>query len=333
MQKRYDGDLDVNAIEELKGYIQSRRTINSAVMPVYMHTIHPIFIKKLAKSKNLNVKFYDNFIDVIQSKKIVRLNRKHSIYLKDVVDNFDFYHNAVHSISMDGLNIVDYSTPRFHEVIGFDGHPIYFPSLAEPLVTTQQYLDFAQIGANSVALDLGAYSGLTSIMMRDLCGEGGRVVAVDADDNNLIAIRKNISLYERSCGRVIDLVEAAVWSHGNGITFSSEGNMGSSATNIVGERIGASRHVPSITLSQIVTKFNLPKVDFIKCDIEGGEAVIFEDAEFFKNNRPRIIAEVHLIRGKMTTASVEKSLSPFGYSCKEVSQPGSDLPLLECLPD
>ena len=90
--------------------------------------------------------------------------------------------------------------------------------------------------------------------------------------------------------------------------------------------------MPSYTLSAIAEHFELSKIDFIKCDVEGAEAVIFNDRAFFERNRPRIIAEVHNVRGTMTTGTVADTLSPYGYRCTEVAQPGSDLPLLECVP-
>jgi len=316
----------------LKHFIQSNSKINAAVMPVYLRTVHPFKTKHRAKRNGLTENIRDEVLEICRNGESVRISRHHAIYVMDVIDNFDFYFGAVLPIDLAGRKVVDYSTPRYHDVIGFDLHPIFFPSLAEPIITTTQYLDFAQLEPGSVALDLGAYSGLTSILMREHCGPSGRVVAVDADTNNVAAIRRNFALYERLSGNRIDLQEAAVWIHNDGITFSSEGNMGSSATDFVGDRLGASRTVPSLTLSSIARKFGLDKVDFIKCDVEGAEAVIFEDEAFFEHHRPRIIAEVHDVRGRMTTDKLAGTLARHGYNCTEVPQPGSHLPLLECRP-
>ena len=43
--------------------------------------------------------------------------------------------------------------------------PVFFNSLSEPIVTAKQYNDFANLSEESIAIDLGAYSGLTSILM------------------------------------------------------------------------------------------------------------------------------------------------------------------------
>jgi FkbM family methyltransferase len=51
--------------------------------------------------------------------------------------------------------------------------------------------------------------------------------------------------------------------------------MGSSAASIVGNNRGLVSKVASFTLSSIANKFKLQRVDFIKCDVEGAEKVIF----------------------------------------------------------
>src|SRR3546814_13002101 len=77
--------------------------------------------------------------------------------------------------------------------------------------------------------------------------------------------------------------------------------MGSSATEFVGDRLGVSVKVPSYTLSTIAKRTGLSKVDFIKCDVEGAEAVILEDSAFFDRYRPRTVAQVHRVGGELTT--------------------------------
>jgi hypothetical protein len=123
-----------------------------------------------------------------------------------------------------------------------------------------------------------------------------------------------------------------VWIHDAGVSFSAEGNLGSSATDGVGDRLGQAELVPSFTLSSIAHRYDLPKVDFIKSDIEGAEGVIFGDSDFFQRFRPRIIVEVHPVDGELTTDKVKADLSKHGYAFELVDQIGSRLPLLRCTP-
>ncbi len=316
--------------ESLKGIIRKSDTLNIVATQFYTSVVQPYKIINLAKAKGLKVEYGASAIDVFSATSRIRISRSHAIYLQDVIGNFNYFSEAVEA---DEAGLIDYSRPNLHQVKGFDLHPIRFPSLAEPTATTEQYLGFANLSEGSVALDLGAYSGLTSIMFRELCGTNGRVIAVDADEGNIAAIRENFEMYRERTGRKIELLEGAVWTHGNGISFSSEGNMGSSAVEIVGNRVGAANLVPSFTLSDIADRFSLDRIDFIKCDIEGGEGVIFTDGPFFVRFKPRIIVEVHPVGGKMTTDAVQRALSPHGYRFRMIEQAGESLPLMECWTD
>ncbi len=289
-------------------------------------------VDRYKNSQGIKFKVYPHYLDFIRGNNIVRINRKHIVYGGDIVSSFDYYFSAVLPIYLSGFNLVDYSTPRYHDVVGYDRYPIFFPSFSEPLVTTNQYLSFANLKRDEIVIDLGAYSGMTSIMYKDIVGAGGTVVAVDADDDNMIAIHKNLANYEKATKSKIEILHAAAWNHNDGIEFSTEGNMGSSAASIVGNDRGLVKKVPSFTLSAIAQKFNLPRVDFIKCDIEGAEAVIFDDEDFFRKFKPKIIVETHMVNNEETTNKVMSDLEKYGYNFKRVHQTGVTLPLIECYP-
>ena len=318
-------------INILKRLVQSSDRLHAAAMSAYMAGLFRPHAKARARAAGKTCKFSDAAIEIIHEDRLIRLDKKHSVYAFDLIENFDFFFNAVNPVFNQGRYIVDYSVPALHHVKGYDLHPILFPSIAEPVKTTGQYLAFANLQEGSVAIDLGAYSGLTSILFRQRCGRDGKVIAVEADANNVHAARTNFEAYKRETGRHIDLLEGAIWEHNDGIAFSSEGSMGSSAASFIGDRMGdGSTLVPSYTLNTLADLFSLTRVDFIKCDIEGAENVIFRDDEFFKRFRPRIIVEVHPIKGRMTTEAVQSALSKADYNVRVVQQKGMDLPLLEC---
>lgn len=287
---------------------------------------------RAALLRRLELRRHGGVIDVIAEQRVIRIAASHEVYLSDVVSSFDYYFNAVRPVSWRGKELVDYSTPRLHKVAGFKDFPILFPSFCEPIATTQQYLDFAKLGVGMTVLDLGAYSGLTAILFAQHVMPGGRVIAVDADPLNVSCIRQNLETYKSHAGHHIDFLHAAVWNHERGLKFSVEGNMGLSAVGIVGKERGKLLNVPSTTLSGIVRRFEVNRVDFIKCDIEGAERVAFNDAEFFERFQPRIIIETHLVNCHETTAECILALAQHGYRCHRVGQHGVDLPLLECLP-
>jgi FkbM family methyltransferase len=181
-------------------------------------------------------------------------------------------------------------------------------------------------------LDLGAYSGLTSILFCQAVGTSGTVVAVEADRRNIACLRRNVANFRKYGRGTLLVCEGAVWSSNDGLEFSSEGNMGSSAASILGRNRGSAHMVPSFTLSALCARFDLSRVDFIKCDIEGAEQVIFGDEAFFERCRPRIMIEPHVVGGVETTAACASQLQRFGYTCTRIEQEGVSLPLLQCVP-
>jgi len=286
----------------------------------------------LSRNHNLEVKLSAHSVDVIRGDCVVRLNLKHFLYVEDVITSFDYYFNAVRPTEVNRYKLVDYSAPGYHNVVGFDLMPVFFTSLCEPISTTTQYLEFANLKPGDTCFDLGAYSGLTSILFKQAVGSLGRVISVEADSENILSIRNNLDLFKKLTGLAVDVLFAAVWNHNDGLSFSSEGNMGSSASDIVGSKRGTNDFVKSFTLTELAKYANCERVDFIKCDIEGAENVVFEDELFLRSYFPRIIIETHDVGGIQTTDRCIFNLSKLGYDCKKVAQAGVSLPLLECRP-
>jgi FkbM family methyltransferase len=287
-----------------------------------------IAIKKSIESSGYNFSFSDKHIDIIDGLRVVRISRAHAIYVNDIIGSFDFFYSAVSPVQTGGYSIVDYSKPRYHNVRGFDLFPVMMPSLCEPMETNNQYLDVAKLAEGMTAFDLGAYSGLTSIIFAETVGESGRVVAVEADLLNLQCIHKNIESYAKLKKSCITIIEGAVWKDSQGIEFSDEGNMGSSAVSIVGPSRGKTRMVKTYTLNDVARMAGVDRVDFIKCDIEGAEYYIFEDKDFFSKFRPRILVESHFYNGEFTSDKVISTLEAHGYQCEQIEQLGMQYPLL-----
>lgn len=288
---------------------------------------------RLMRKHGKQLRVENTHYDIVdRHNRVIRVARRHAVYLQDILGNFDDYFDAVKPLCIGDKRIVDYTTPAFHEVVGFDLHPIHFPSFAEPINTTLQYLDFAGLQAGDVAIDLGAYCGLSAILMDQRVAPSGRVIAVDADLCNLHSARINLAEYRKRTGRSIALVEAAIWKDTNGVTFLEEGNMGSSVREAGGGFRGRPRKVSTHTLSSLVKSESIHRVDFIKCDVEGAERLVFADDEFFKAFRPKIIIEPHVVDGENTEPACQEELKRRGYSIRRIKQRGSHLPLLECTP-
>lgn len=294
-------------------------------------------INKYIKNRLL-VKDFNDYLDIFSGYKCIRIEKKHSIYLNDILYFFDYYFNSVYPEKESIYDVIDYSSPKTHKVIGFSLFDIHLPSFSEPMSTTNLYLDFANLNADSIVIDLGAYSGLTSIIFdMDITKQNpnaqGKVIAVDPDIKNTESIEYNLEQYKKITGREISYLYAACTKEDGPVEFSAEGNMGASITRTVGRNRGLLTMVPGYTLSSIAQLYNLKTIDFIKCDIEGTEAEIFDDYRFFEEFSPRFIVEPHYYRHStiLTTDTVIEKLSYYGYKCKVIPQCGSEFPLIECV--
>lgn len=279
-------------------------------------------------------------LDIVCQKdgRTIRLSRANSFYAPDMIESFDYFFGSASPIltKLRGklTRLVDFSSPRLHQVTGFDDFPILCPSLTEPYVTTEQYLGFADLKEGDIAIDLGSYSGLTSISFSKAVGATGKVVALEPDPVNHACVEPNIVAHRKKSGLDnIVLLRAAASPRSGTVRLSSEGAMGSALTSIVGTYRGDTVEVEGISLADLVSLYGLAKVDFIKMDIEGAElALITESTEFFAQYRPRLVIEPHFINGIMTSTAIVECLEGLGYTCSIIEQLGLSLPLITAAP-
>ena len=292
-------------------------------------------INEKAASFGVSVRFGTEFIEAVKGCNVIRLSRRHEVYLLDCVMFFDFYFQAVKSFEVGGRKIADFSTPRFHEVVGFDDFPVQFPSIPEPYVTLDQYLSFASLKDGDIVFDLGVYAGLTSIVFSRTVGSRGRVFGFEADKTNFGMATTNLELARRfGLPANVLVVPKAVWSHEGGLEFSAEAAMGSSAVSFVGTGRGSTVKVPTTTLEAFCSEQGVHRIDFIKIDIEGAEVHVLESSQqLLSRFRPRIMIEPHLIDGQMTTDRCCAILKDAGYATRVVDQYGASAPLIEALPN
>jgi FkbM family methyltransferase len=120
-----------------------------------------------------------------------------------------------------------------------------------------------------IVFDCGAHVGVFTDMA--LRRGASKVVAIEPDPVNLECLRRNFR-QEISDGRVF-VVPKGVWSREQMITlYESDANSGSNT--MIGAR--SDEHAGKVevavtTLDTIVAELHLPRVDFIKMDIEGAE--------------------------------------------------------------
>jgi FkbM family methyltransferase len=139
------------------------------------------------------------------------------------------------------------------------------------------------IRPEDTVVDLGANFGFFTTAAAAVA-KAGRVVAVEAQGGMIPAIQENVAL-NSATGRV-DIVHAAIGAS-TGWFAIHEGRDGSHYQ-------GTSR---LLTMAELRTEFNLPRIDFLKIDIEGGEFALFQEDLSWLEGVSRIAMEVHVAFG------------------------------------
>ena len=168
-----------------------------------------------------------------------------------------------------------------------------------------------QVRPGDIVLDCGANVGSFT---RTALSRGARlVVAIEPAPNTIRALRRNFEK-EIVQGRVI-VYPKGVWDHDDVLALSvDEGNQGSNSVVLAG---GSTKvQVPLTTIDKIAAELQLPRVDFIKMDIEGAEKqAIAGGANTIRKFRPRLsLSTEHLTDDFVAVPAAVDAVSPSVYT-------------------
>jgi FkbM family methyltransferase len=202
---------------------------------------------------------------------------------------------------------------RFDEWVG--RHYLLHGSSFDPVE-----LEFVRsaLEPGATAIDVGANVGVYAITAALGVGPGGRVIAVEADDEYVPRLRANL---ERNRLENVEVVAAAAGEvDGEAQLIIAADRAFSSLKPLVAYRgTGATRKVPVKRLDTIWREAGEPDVRFLKVDVEGAEVEVIAGAQrLLENCRPTLIVEV----SERTEPDVRGLLAALGY--RDVTPPGFD---------
>ena len=151
-------------------------------------------------------------------------------------------------------------------------------------------------------LDCGGYVGWYSIQAGRAVGPPGRVLVLEPDSVNRGQLERNLALNNIANAQIIPL---AIWSHSQGVAW----HPGDEPVwhHVTGH---GPRTQKSTSIDDLVETLSLPRLDWIKLDIEGGEVEALRGASrTLKTLRPKLFIEVH-----ETTQAVIAMLDETGYT-------------------
>ena len=145
------------------------------------------------------------------------------------------------------------------------------------------------VRAGDVVFDCGAHVGVFTHM--SLERGASKVVAIEPDPLNQDCLRRNLAP-EIATGKVV-LVPKGVWSSAQTLVLS-ESTLNSGNNSFVMGGGGQKIEIPVTTIDTLVSELGLPRVDYIKIDIEGSEREALKGArETVRKYRPRMMIDTY----------------------------------------
>lgn len=162
------------------------------------------------------------------------------------------------------------------------GYPITI--YTHPLVITHQFLlthySYEQtdpaiwVSEGDCVIDAGAAWGDTALRFAYEIGEKGKVYSFEFEPKGVDIFRKNLQLNSELASR-INIVEKALWRDSSTVLSFNANGPGTTVSEEA-ESIPETK-ISSITIDEFAEQ--LPRVDFIKMDIEGAELPALQGAE------------------------------------------------------
>jgi FkbM family methyltransferase len=144
----------------------------------------------------------------------------------------------------------------------------------------------------NLIIDLGAYIGAYTVYAAK---KGAQVIAVEPASSNLELLLQNVLL--NNVSEKVNILKAAVGSSKGFVKFPSDSiDPDLAAFSLYNFKNTWTKYekVPLLRLNDILTLYNIKKIDIIKLDIEGAELEVLKSTySILKTYKPKLVVEVH----------------------------------------
>jgi FkbM family methyltransferase len=167
-----------------------------------------------------------------------------------------------------------------------------FPIVCEIFYDKIYERDFVKVSIDDVIVDIGANYGVFSLYSQMF--KPKKVYSVEPVKSTFENMEKNLDGYDVICiNKAISNnngFETFALTNVNGNNFSLKNIDGYHPSEVVNEEL-----VETITIDQLISDYNIPYIDFLKVDCEGGELDLFQtiNKNYLKNNVNKIALEYH----------------------------------------
>lgn len=158
-----------------------------------------------------------------------------------------------------------------------------------------------------IVMDIGAHAGFYSLVASKRIGPSGRVIAFEPSPRERDRLRRHVAL--NRCRNVTVEPIAVGDAAGEADLFVFTGRTtGCNSFHLATTQGATPVRVAIRTLDGYLDDAKLPRVDFVKMDIEGGELAALRGGErLFRAMRPTLLCELH-----------DRRTAPWGYRARDI---------------
>lgn len=152
----------------------------------------------------------------------------------------------------------------------------------------------AWVSDGSVVFDIGANIGLWTLRMAERAGSAGRVHAFEPVPPTARNLRENVRLSQAS---TVEVHELALADQPGTLSIHVPPGAAGRASLAPESDADEAFDVPVGTLDDMWEAVGMPKVTFVKVDIEGAEPLMLRGARrFFSTQRPAVACEINGVK-------------------------------------
>ncbi len=171
---------------------------------------------------------------------------------------------------------------------------------------------------DDVAYDVGAHVGYFSVLMGDIVGSRGKVIAFEPRGLNLGYLRKHVAV--NNCEN-IQIVSKALGDHSGHAKLETRTGSGTGYVSESGDE-----DIEIASIDELVTSGALPAPTFLKIDVEGGEMAVLRGARnVIETQRPRMILATH---GDEIDAECRALLRKWNYDMQDIDHESGTMEMI-----